>query len=384
MVPRVVALIVGERAVVAMWGITSVVTVAALPGRSVGPGGAVMGMVEEPAAGVDLTRERLQSPKQRRRPWLVAALAFVAAVAVGLGIWLLVDDDSSDGDANAFEPGTVTVSISGVDDAVGSYLAVVLYQSEPTFQHAVGGFGVEVDSDAFATSQVVREPQLEPDYDNTLFPYVSEETLVVEPDNHYLRFVFTPSQMHPYSRWVPADAADLRACEMEFSLEAGTAVRVSVTGLPPAGPEILTCPDLSWETISSSETIPASAPPISSSSPARFEDDEEWRIAVDDDGPGVHTVFMIRTFSPLREVDVQDLGGRLVWEHTEIELCGIGIRAVGDGFLRIGDIFQTTERCRANAGMQQAFDDFGPPETACVFVLTGGVEDEYCAPLAVD
>ncbi len=109
----------------------------------------------------------------------------------------------------------------------------------------------------------------------------------------------------------------------------------------------------------------------------------EWRIALDDEGVGIHTVFMIRTFTPLREADVEDLGGRLVWEETEIELCAIGIRSVGDEFLQIGDIFQTTEGCAANTGMQQAFDEFGLPESACVFVRANGVDDEYCAPLAV-
>ena len=93
---------------------------------------------------------------------------------------------------------------------------------------------------------------------------------------------------------------------------------------------------------------------------------------------------MIRTFSPLRAADVQDLGGRLVWEQTEIELCNIEIRSVGDGSLQIGDGFATTEGCGTNTGMQQAFDDFGLPHTACIFVRANGIDDEYCAPLAVD
>lgn len=111
---------------------------------------------------------------------------------------------------------------------------------------------------------------------------------------------------------------------------------------------------------------------------------EEWRIELGDEGAGVHTVVMIKTFGPLEEDDVQDLGGHLVWPETEVELCRIGIRAVGDGFLQIGDIFQTTEGCEAGSGMQQAFDDFGLPDTACVFVRSIDVKDERCAPLAVD
>jgi hypothetical protein len=111
--------------------------------------------------------------------------------------------------------------------------------------------------------------------------------------------------------------------------------------------------------------------------------DEEWRIALDDEAGGAQTVFMIKIFSPLEEADIEDLGGRLVWEETEIELCAIGIRSVGDGFVQIGDIFQTTEGCGPDTEMQQAFEQFGPPETACVYVRADGFDDEHCAPLIV-
>ncbi len=112
-------------------------------------------------------------------------------------------------------------------------------------------------------------------------------------------------------------------------------------------------------------------------------DDEEWSVALDDAGVGIHTVSMIKTFSPLEEADIEDLGGRLVWGETEFELCRIGIRSVGDGFVQIGDIFQTSEECDGDTGMQQAVDDLGPPDSACVFVRVDGVDDEYCAPLTV-
>jgi len=160
-------------------------------------------------------------------------------------------DVAPDGDANAFEPGTVTVSISGFGEAAGSYLAGVLNQGEPALLNAVGGFGVEVDSDSFATSQVVREPQPRPDYDNTLFPYVSEEPLVVESGSYYLQLWFAASEMGPYSRWVPGLTEGLRGCQMQFSIDAGSAVHVSVTDMPSGGTEVsLTCPAVSWETIS--------------------------------------------------------------------------------------------------------------------------------------
>lgn len=111
--------------------------------------------------------------------------------------------------------------------------------------------------------------------------------------------------------------------------------------------------------------------------------DQEWTIALNEQSGGIYTLVMIKTFSPLEEADIEDLGGRLVWEETEIELCRIGIRSVGDGFVQVGDIFQTVEGCDGDTGMQQALDEFGPPDTACVYVQVGGVDDEYCAPLTV-
>ena len=113
-------------------------------------------------------------------------------------------------------------------------------------------------------------------------------------------------------------------------------------------------------------------------------EDDEWSIALNDQGDGIHTVVMIKTFTPLRDTDIKDLGGRLIWEETEIELCSIDIRSVGDGSIQIGDIFHTTEACSPDAEMQEAFDEFGPPETAFVYVRADGLDDEYCAPLALD
>ena len=49
---------------------------------------------------------------------------------------------------------------------------------------------------------------------------------------------------------------------------------------------------------------------------------------------------------------------------------------------QVGAFFPTAEECGPE--MDQAFEDFGLPETACLFVVSNGVEDEYCAPLDVD
>jgi hypothetical protein len=107
-----------------------------------------------------------------------------------------------------------------------------------------------------------------------------------------------------------------------------------------------------------------------------------WGITLNDSGPGVHLVFMEADVRPLTTNDVENVSGRLIWDETVVDLCTIHIRQEGVGFLHIGDIFQTSEGCGNNpTAMQDAFDDFGLPETACVTVSFDGVDHEYCAPL---
>lgn len=109
----------------------------------------------------------------------------------------------------------------------------------------------------------------------------------------------------------------------------------------------------------------------------------EWSIALNDTGPGEYTVSMIASAGLLSRGRVEDLAGRLIWDETVVELCGIGFRSYeADAFLRIGDIFQTTEGCGANpSAMQDAFDQFGVPDTACLSATVGDTDHEYCAPL---
>ena len=108
---------------------------------------------------------------------------------------------------------------------------------------------------------------------------------------------------------------------------------------------------------------------------------DKWSISADGDAPGSYIFSMIRTFSPLEEADVEHLGGRFVWPEAQLDLCDVNIWGVGDGFVQIGAISTTTEGC---PGLLSAFVDFGLPETACVFVRSHGVDDEYCAPLVVE
>jgi hypothetical protein len=123
---------------------------------------------------------------------------------------------------------------------------------------------------------------------------------------------------------------------------------------------------------------------------------DQWTIELDTLGPGIHSIFMIARASPLTVSELQDFGGRLVWDQTQVELCTdpafppdisgelITVRDIGNGFLKIGDGFETNEQasgCNINAEMQNAFDNFGLPGEACISVRTGGVDYEYCAPL---
>lgn len=113
----------------------------------------------------------------------------------------------------------------------------------------------------------------------------------------------------------------------------------------------------------------------------------EWNILLNDPGwePGVHSINTIVEFRPLSEDAVQDLFGYLVWEaeNTVVDLCSVEVRDAGNGYVHIGDGYQTIEGCGDDpTAMQDAFDAFGPPDHACVgLVTTSGDEHKYCSPL---
>ncbi len=122
---------------------------------------------------------------------------------------------------------------------------------------------------------------------------------------------------------------------------------------------------------------------------------DRWTVTLD----SVHTVFMIADVSPLTVNDVQALGASLVWDETQVLLCAdpsfppelrgsfVKIREEGDGFLTIGDGFESNnqggEGCNISTSMQSAFNDYGLPETACLSVRSRGLDNEYCAPLNI-
>lgn len=111
----------------------------------------------------------------------------------------------------------------------------------------------------------------------------------------------------------------------------------------------------------------------------------QWTILLDDGGPGIHTIFTVAEVRPLTEDEVGDLSGKLVWtKKRTVDLCYISVRGFGDGYVHIGDGYQTTEGCDPDpTAMQDAFDNYGLPKHACVAVTVAGHTYEYCAPLNI-
>ena len=121
----------------------------------------------------------------------------------------------------------------------------------------------------------------------------------------------------------------------------------------------------------------------------------DWKIDRDANDAGVRTIWMVADVLPIEVDDVKGLGGRLIWEETQVKLCaadppdgsdaGINIRGIGDGFLRIGDVFQSDDQnpegCNVDVQLQEAFDDYGLPILACLSVKTCNDKQEFCAPL---
>jgi hypothetical protein len=110
---------------------------------------------------------------------------------------------------------------------------------------------------------------------------------------------------------------------------------------------------------------------------------DEWIIDPDGADDGIPVIHMIKTF-PFDELDVDDIGGRLVWAETEMELCDVEIRAADEASVQIGNIYPASHRCDGGTLLGDAIDDFGMPQTACVFVRSRGVDDERCGPLTID
>jgi len=121
----------------------------------------------------------------------------------------------------------------------------------------------------------------------------------------------------------------------------------------------------------------------------------DWSITLNTHGEGVHTIFMLVDAHPLVLEDVRGLYGSLIWENTRVSLCAeppsaehplgrfIQVRGLGDGFLRIGDGFQSDHQCHIGSLMQSNFDRYGLPNTACIEVRRDSGNYSFCRPLMI-
>ncbi len=133
---------------------------------------------------------------------------------------------------------TVTVTVSDVEDSIGSELVGLVFSgSQPNPRFTVGGFGVAVDTDPFSTTQIVRSPR--PDLRSDSFfpeedwPYVTDDPALVEPGTYMLILWLGEPPLCCYSApWVPALSPTLRGCGTTFTVEPDEDVTISVSGVP--------------------------------------------------------------------------------------------------------------------------------------------------------
>jgi hypothetical protein len=150
--------------------------------------------------------------------------------------------------SEALNTHTVVVTVNGFQRHSGWDMAGVLYQSaEPSWIDAVGGFAAHVENDNFSTVQPIRQGADEDNdaiYDSP-FPYVTEETQLVEPGTYTLA-LWASNKLHPYSRWMPglSTGVELIGCQVVFEIEQGqheTTLTVSGDSLVPDGTEPSVC-----------------------------------------------------------------------------------------------------------------------------------------------
>lgn len=153
-------------------------------------------------------------------------------------------------DADA-APVPVTISISGLESAMGHFLAGVLFVGEGTTnpdERVVGGIATVVTSDPFTADLELKVgddqfPAAQDDCgagdksvpsDCILFPYLTDEQQVVDPGTYTLQLWLSPTTIGPSSRWVPDQQAGLVGCVTTFDVGA-TGGGVTVTGIPDGG-----------------------------------------------------------------------------------------------------------------------------------------------------
>ncbi len=157
-------------------------------------------------------------------------------------------------------------------------------------------------------------------------------------------------------------------------------------------PTTITAPPTATTQVSESTTT--SAPPLSTTSTTAAADvtdpslavaPVQWTLGPFEPARRIYTVFTVAKVDPLVQNEVVEWSGRLVWNAVTVELCNVQLRFVDEEaeVLHFGDGYQTTEGCGDNpTAMQDAFDKYGPPKTACLHIVSlDSGSGEYCGRL---
>jgi hypothetical protein len=177
------------------------------------------------------TPVRTELPARRWSRGRIVTGATIALVLAGLAVWGgYVSNRDRDRDAVEAAPGTVEVTVQGLEGAFGGQIAGVLIPGSTgtPVDRSVGGFTADIDTDPFMTHQFVREPSeafVGP------FPYVGDATLSVDPGTYTLSLWWRPDgPLLPYSRWVPATQEGLAGCATVIEIPDGGSAAVTITG----------------------------------------------------------------------------------------------------------------------------------------------------------
>ena len=124
------------------------------------------------------------------------------------------------------------MTVRDLTGSSGSRMAAVLYLGVPvlaggdTALAGLGGFSVDVPSDPFTVTALVRQgpPGLNP------WPTFGEQVAVLPPGIHTL-VIYVSTNLGLYSEWVPANPVD-RACVRFLTVSEGRRTEVLVEGVP--------------------------------------------------------------------------------------------------------------------------------------------------------
>lgn len=306
-----------------------------------------------------------------------------ALVLLSVGALVVVGCDSGEASPPA---GAVEVTVQDVEALAGGEVAGVLYRGEGLEMpddRVVGGFGVAIDADPFSTTELVRVGEDSIVESSSLFPYVTEEVLIVEPGAYTLMLWAADSSIGPYSRWIPGGPESLIGCSTIFELEQGQSASLTIVdGLADVSFGEPSC-TLAGTRAVTDEPTTAETTRTDASTARRFAlTPVEWSASN-------RGASMIVEASPLDAHEVAGIGASLIWAETTITLtsstrlpsdqANIAIRVVGDGYVHIGDIFGFDER----PDMEEAAADHGPPSAACIYVDNGWTVRDYCGPLTL-